>query len=63
MDTILAYHDGRETMLSHAVEAEDASRTEDKFIRWEALREQCQTIGARDALNWALRQQKTGGMS
>jgi hypothetical protein len=45
-------------MLSHAVEAEDASRTEDKFVWWEALREQCQTLGARDALNWALRQQK-----
>jgi hypothetical protein len=50
MDTRLAYHDGRETMLSHAVEAEDASRTDDKFIRWEAIRTLVNTIGARDAL-------------
>ena len=35
--------------------------TADKAIRWEALREQVNTIGARDALDRALRQQKRGG--
>ena len=35
----------------------------DKFLRWEALREQCMTIGTRDALDRALRQHNEKGIS
>ena len=42
MDTLIQYHDGTETTLSEAVEAEDASRKEieigNHFLVWEALR-------------------------
>lgn len=45
------------------IEKQDTHRDipEDKTVRWEALREQVNTIGARDALDRALRQQKRGG--
>lgn len=33
----------------------DMSEAEEKDIRWEALREQCMTIGAREALDRAMK--------
>lgn len=36
-------------------EQEMIQHLEDKSIRWEALREQCMTIGAKDALDRAMR--------
>lgn len=34
---------------------ENEAHTEDKDIRWEALREQCMTIGCREALDRAMK--------
>ena len=41
----------------------DEQAGKDKFLRWEALREQVLTIGAHDALEQALRQHNAGGAS
>ncbi len=55
MDVLLYTHDGAVTTLADLKEAQVDAFSEDKFIRWEALREQCNTIGVRDALDRALR--------
>ncbi len=60
MDVLLQLHDGRVTTITQAVEAEDAScHNNERFLFWEALQTKCNTIGARAALDWALRQHNT----
>jgi hypothetical protein len=41
-----------------AIEQDMSLEMDDKFVRWEAIRSLIMTIGARDALDQALRQQK-----
>ena len=50
--------------MHEIVEKQDATRDipEDKVVRWEALRQQINTIGAHDALAVALTQVKGGAL-
>ena len=43
--------------MHELIDAECQPEVDDKFVRWEAIRNLCNTLGARDGLNAALRQQ------
>ncbi len=55
MTTLLHTHDGVSPVHEIVEQQMDEQATQDKAIRWEALREQCMTIGAKDALDRACR--------
>lgn len=59
MTTLLHTHEGAVPM--HTV-IEEQMQQEEKDIRWEALREQVNTIGARDALNLAVAKLEGGAL-
>lgn len=56
MNTLLHTTEGCSPM-HELIDAECQPEVDDKFVRWEAIRNLCNTLGARDGLNAALRQQ------
>lgn len=56
MTTLLHTHDGSVTTLADLKE-QQVEPAPNRLLFWEEVQAKANTIGARDALNWALRQQ------
>jgi len=56
MTTLLHTHEGCSPM-HELIDTECQPEVDDKFVRWEAVRNLCNTLGVRDGLDAALRQQ------
>ena len=61
MTTLLHTSKGAVPMHT-AIEEECQPEVDDQFVLWEAVRNLCNTLGVRDGLDAALRQQNTGGV-